>query len=363
MADYLARCAKVQEIMVEEGVDALLVSPSSDMLYLSGCPLTPSERLALMILRREGRPAFIVPSLEAPNLASLAGNLDVRPWADPQDPTAILREIVGATEELTLAVSDRLWAVYLIQLEQALPGARFVPGSELLRRLRIIKDSDELALLAEVSAMGDRVFEKLVALKIEGMTELQLASRLGNLMMDEGFESLDFRIVGSGENGASPHHFAGERRINRGDPIVLDFGGTHRGYFSDMTRTICVGEPSREFQEVYEIVRRAQEAGIGAAHLGVVGSTVDAAARGIIEEAGYGEYFIHRTGHGVGLDVHEDPPIGKSGSTILDRGMVFTVEPGIYLPGRFGVRIEDVVAMTGQGVERLSRSPRELICV
>lgn len=363
MPDYLSRCYKVQSVMVDEGVDAFLVAPSSDMRYLSGCPLEPSERLAAMVIRREGTPAFIVPSLEAPNLAALAGSFDVRAWADPQDPMAILREIVGDGAELTLAVSDRLWAAYVIQLQGAFPGARLVPGSRLLRNLRIIKDDDEMALLAEVSAMGDRVFEKLLSVKIEGLTERQLAAKLGNLMMDEGFETLDFRIVASGENGAAPHHFASDRRIGSGDPVVLDFGGTHQGYFSDMTRTICVGTPSQEFRDIYEIVRRAQEAGVAAARAGVEGSVVDAAARSVIEDAGYGEYFIHRTGHGIGLDVHEEPPVGKSSTTILDQGMAFTVEPGIYLPGRFGVRIEDVVALTSQDGQRLSLSPRELISV
>jgi len=363
VADYASRCTKTQARMTAEGVDAFLVSPSSDLLYLSGCTLKPSERMTVMALRREGRPTLMVPSLEASNVAWLAPDFDILPWSDPQDPSAMLKEILGAGEGQTLAVSSQLWASQLLQLQQAFTGARFVPGSQLLDGLRIIKDAEELELMAAVSAMGDRAFEKLLTMRIEGLTEAQVAARLGNFMMDEGFESLDFRIVGSGENGAIPHHSANERLIKSGDPIVLDFGGTYKGYFSDMTRTIHVGQPTDEFRKVYKIVLRAQASAIAAIHLGVDSVAVDAAARDIIAEAGYGKYFIHRTGHGIGLDVHEQPPVGQTGNTALLEGMVFSVEPGIYLPGRFGVRIEDVVAITAQGVRVLSESPRDLICV
>ncbi|HLB13158.1 MAG TPA: Xaa-Pro peptidase family protein [Dehalococcoidia bacterium] len=358
---YLTRCAALQSIMSQEKVDAFLASPSSDMLYLSGCPLQPSERMALVVLPQQGKPTFLVPSLEALNAAGLSGDFEVRPWADPQSPLDIVREALGDSGALTLAISDRLWAGFLLQLQGGFPGARFIPGSRLLRTLRLVKSAEEIDILAAVSFMADRVFQELVRLEIGGLTEAQLEARLGRLMLDEGFESLDFRIVASGENGASPHHIPGERRIGKGDPIVLDYGGTYHGYFSDTTRTVCVGEPSTEFQEVYEVVRRAQEAGIAAARPGVEAAAVDAASRSIIEEAGYGEYFIHRTGHGIGLDVHEDPVVGKGSTDVLQEGMAFTVEPGIYLPGRFGVRIEDVVVLTASGARRLNQCTRELV--
>ncbi|MDP2728137.1 MAG: Xaa-Pro peptidase family protein, partial [Dehalococcoidia bacterium] len=363
MKDYLARCAMLRSAMAGEGVDSFLASPSSDMLYLSGCPLKPSERLALLVLPPEVSPFLLVPALESPDLGGLAGLFAVHPWADPLDPIELLRVVLGDAKALTVAVSDQLWAAYLLQLQGGFPNARFIPGSRLLRTLRMVKDPEEIETLSEVSAMADRVFQKVLSIKVEGLTESQLSARLAIFMMEEGFESLDFRIVASGENGAAPHHFPGERRIEKGDPIVMDYGGTYRGYYADTTRTICVGEPSSEFRDVYEIVRRAQEAGIAAAKPGVEASIVDAAARSIIEDAGYGDYFIHRTGHGIGLDVHEDPPIGKASATILKEGMAFTVEPGIYLPGRFGVRIEDVVVLTTQGAQRLNQSPRELMSV
>lgn len=361
MKDYLGRCAAVQATMVEEGVDFFLASPSSDMLYLSGCPLKASERLALLVVPQTGKPSFLVPSLEAPNLAGLVEAFQVHPWANPQEPLAFLRETVGGGKGPTLAVSDQLWATYILELQEGFPGARLVPGSRLLRPLRMTKGPGEIDILAQVSAMADRVFQKVISLQVEGLTEAQLAARLGIFMLEEGFESLDFRIVGGGENGAAAHHFPGERRIGKGDAVVMDYGGTHRGYYADITRTICVGEPSAEFLKVYEVVRQAQEAGVAAAKPGVDGSAVDAAARSIIEEAGYGEYFIHGTGHGIGLDVHEGPPIGKASKVVLEEGMAFTVEPGIYLPGRFGVRIEDVVVLTDRGARRLNQSPRELI--
>ncbi len=361
MEHYRARCAKLQTAMAEQGVDCFLAFPSSDMLYLSGCPLDPSERMALLVLPQGRRPSFIVPSLEAPNLAGLAESFGVYPWADPQNPLDLLKQLIGEEMGVTFAISDQLWGAYLLQLQGGFPGASFVTGSGLLRDLRMIKSPEEIEILSMVSAMADRVFEKLIALSIEGLTEAQLEARLGILMLEQGFESLDFRIVASGENGAAPHHFPGERRIRKGDPIVLDYGGTYKGYFSDTTRTVCVGETDTEFLKVYEIVLRAQEAGIAAASPGVEASVVDAAARSIITEAGYGDYFIHRTGHGIGLDVHEDPPVGKNSTTILKEGMAFTVEPGIYLPGRFGVRIEDVVALGAQGARRLNQCTRELI--
>lgn len=361
MEDHLARCAKLRSLMADQDVDCFLASPSSDMVYLSGCRLEPSERMALLVLPREGDPSFIVPSLEAPNLAGLAGAFGIHPWADPQDPLDLLRALAGEADRITFAISDRLWASYLLQLQAGFPGARFAPGSGLVRTLRMVKGHEEIEILARVSAMADRVFEKVISLTVEGLTEAQLQTRLGTLMLEQGFESLDFRIVASGENGAAPHHFPGERRIGKGDPVVMDYGGTYKGYFSDTTRTVCVGETSTEFLKVYEVVLKAQESGIAAARPGVQASVVDAAARSIITEAGYGDSFIHRTGHGIGLDVHEDPPLGKNSDTILREGMVFTVEPGIYLPGRFGVRIEDVVVMTTQGASRLNQCTRELM--
>lgn len=361
MQSYLARCARLQSIMAEQSVDCFLASPSSDMLYLSGCPLKPGSRMAVLAVPQGGDPVFIVPTLEAPNLAGLGSAFDVRPWADPQDPVVLLKDIIGERGNLTFAISDQLWTTYLLQIQGRFPEARFIPGSKLLHEMRIIKAPEELDLLAKVSAMADRVFQKVTSLKIEGLTEAQLETQLGILMLEEGLESLDFRIIASGENGAAPHHFSGDRRIRWGDPVVMDFGGTYRGYYSDTTRTVCAGDASTEFRTVYEVVRRAQEAGIEAAQPGVPASAVDFAARSIIEEAGYGNYFIHGTGHGIGLDIHEDPPVNKNSSTVLEPGMAFTVEPGVYLPGRFGVRIEDVVVMTPQGAKRLNQSTKELI--
>lgn len=361
MENYLARCAKLQSLMAEQGVDLFLASPSSDMIYLSGCPLEPSERMALLVLPLKEGPSFIVPSLEAPNLGGLAESFAIHSWADPQSPLDLLRQLTGQKAGITFAISDRLWSAFLLQLQDGFPHASFVPGSGLLRDLRMVKNPEEIELLATVSAMADRVFEKVISSGIDGLTESELEARLGIFMLEQGFKSLDFRIVASGENGAAPHHFPGARRIGKGDPVVLDFGGTHKGYFSDTTRTVCVGEPPAEFLKVYEIVLRAQEAGIAAAKPGVEASAVDTASRSIITEAGYGDYFIHRTGHGIGLDVHEDPPVGKNSTTILKEGMSFTVEPGVYLPGRFGVRIEDVVVLTAQGARRLNQCTRELI--
>jgi D-alanyl-D-alanine dipeptidase len=348
--------------MAREGVDFLLVSPSSDMVYLAGCHLAPSERPALLILAPAGPPTLLVPALELPSLAGLAEPFVVRGWGEADDPLVQLRELLGKVgSRCVLAISDQLWASFLLRLQASLPKARFIPASKLLRGLRMVKSAEEIALLKEAAARADRVFQQVLSNGVAGLTEKGLSTRIASLMLQEGFDQVEFRIVAAGENGASPHHFPTERRLGPGDGVVLDFGGAYGGYYADLSRTICVGQPGSELRRVYEVVREAQEAGVQAVRPGTSAEEVDRAAREVIVGAGYGEYFIHRTGHGIGLDVHEEPYIGRGSATALEVGMTFTVEPGIYIPGRLGVRIEDVVLVTEEGAQRLNQSPRELI--
>jgi Xaa-Pro aminopeptidase len=257
-------------------------------------------------------------------------------------------------------VADRLWAVHLIGLRRELPDAAFSSASTILGRLRAIKDEDELAALRRAARAADETFRRILGATFQGRREEEVARDLADLLVEQGHARAAFTIVGSGPNGASPHHDAGGRTILPHDVVVMDFGGQLGGYHSDTTRTVAVGEPPEGFEQAYDVVRQAQEAGVQAVRPGIHAQDVDRTARAIVEAAGFGDRFIHRTGHGIGLEIHEPPYMVEGDETTLEPGMTFSVEPGVYLEGRFGIRIEDIVTVTAEGVERLNRSTREL---
>jgi Xaa-Pro aminopeptidase len=260
-------------------------------------------------------------------------------------------------------VTDRTWASHLLALERAAPDRSFVATGEAVPLLRAVKDANEIQRLRAVAHGADAAFADVIELPFAGRAETDVAAELDRLLRDHGHQRVDFTIVGSGPNAASGHHEPGERRIEPGDAVVMDFGGMRDDYCSDITRTVFVGEPSPEEREVYAIVRAAQQAAFEAVRPGVAAEEVDRAARAVITDAGYGERFVHRTGHGIGLEIHEPPYIVEGNRTPLEAGMTFSDEPGIYLEGRFGVRIEDQVAVTAQGAERLNEASRELTVV
>jgi Xaa-Pro aminopeptidase len=262
-----------------------------------------------------------------------------------------------------IAVSDRLWALHLLGIERAAPGATVSRASTVLSPLRAVKDALEVELLRAAAEGADRAFARVVDVRFEGRRERDVADDLAALLVAEGHDVALFTIVGSGPNGASPHHEPGERIITAGDAIVLDFGGRRRGYSSDITRTVYVGGPTEEMRHVHAVVEQAQRAAFEVAAPGVAAEDVDRAARDVIEAAGFGERFIHRTGHGIGLEEHEDPYLVTGNATPLEAGNAFSIEPGIYLPGRFGVRIEDIVVATADGARSLNDAPREPIAV
>jgi D-alanyl-D-alanine dipeptidase len=275
-----------------------------------------------------------------------------------------LHDLTGDLAAQSVAVSDRMWAAVLLRLQQVFPRARFQRLQTFLARLRMVKSESELELLRRAAHMGDRAFEKIVELRFTGRTERTIARDLEELLTGEGLAGGRVGpIVASGPNAASPHHEAGDREIHEGDAVVLDFGGSVDGYQADITRTVYVGIPDTEFRHVYDVLRQAQDAGVAAVRPDVPAESVDRAAREVIDAAGYGAFFMHRTGHGIGLDGHEEPFIIASNTLPLRTGMTFSVEPGIYLPGRFGARIEDIVAVTADGQERLNAAPRDLIVV
>jgi Xaa-Pro aminopeptidase len=364
-ASHADRLARARKVAAERGFAAVLLTPGADLRYLTGYVAMPLERLTCLVLPADGDPVLVVPLLERPAaLASPVGDLglDVRAWAETDDPfTLVATQLGGATGRV--AVANRMWAEHLLRLSAALSGPDLAPAGEVLRELRVIKDADEVASLRRAGAAIDRVHARMGEWLRPGRTEAAVARDIADAIVAEGHETGVFTIVGSGPNGASPHHHVSDRVIEPGDVVVVDIGGAMPdGYFSDSTRTYVVGgEPPAEVVEYYDVLRRAQEAAVAAVRPGVPAEAVDAAARDAIAAAGYGERFVHRTGHGIGLEEHEEPWIVAGNAEPLAAGMAFSVEPGIYLPGRHGARIEDIVVCTVDGVERLNLAPRDLI--
>ena len=357
------RLSRARNALRSGAADALVCFPSSNMYYLSGFDDEPMERHLFLLVTPEDA-LFLAPEMYDEQIRDESPIDDVRTWGDDEDPTALL---VSIGEELGLAggrllVDDRMWAMFTQDLREVFPDATFGLASEVLTDLRIHKDDAELKRLGEAAQIADSVSESVRALGSEaiGMTERELAVEIERRLEDAGGEGISFDVVvGSGPNGARPHHRHGDRAIEAGDPIVLDFGTQIGGYPSDQTRTVVFdGEPPTEFDPAFDAVLAAQKAGIEAVEPGVEAREVDRAAREVIEQRGYGDRFIHRTGHGVGLDVHEPPYITAENDRTLEEGMVFSVEPGVYIEGAFGIRIEDLVAVTREGCRRLNRSPR-----
>ena len=339
----------------------MLVAPGPDLLYFTGyMPVAITERLTLLALQKGREPVMITPSLERPDAESApsAGMIELIDWTDGGDPYATFAPMLDPSG--SYAISDSAWALQLLGLQQALPSTRYVSMTAALPMLRAIKDADELERLAAAGAAADACFEEIVKVRFAGRTENEVAADLAALLIDHGHSQVDFTVVGSGPNGANPHHEAGDRTIEDGDMIVLDFGGLKDGYGSDTSRTIHVGEPTDEEREVFEIVRGAQQAGFEAVRPGVACQEIDRACRRFITDAGYGEQFLHRTGHGIGLTTHEPPYMVEGETQPLEPGMCFSIEPGIYLSGRFGVRIEDIVTCTEDGGRRLNNTSREM---
>ncbi len=347
--------------MGEDGLDGLLLSVGADLPYFTGYQAMPLERLTMAVIPREGRAVMVVPELEAPRVEPVPDVFDVRPWGETEDPIQIVADMLD--DGWTIAIGEQTWAVFLLGLQDRLPGARFVPSSPLTRQLRMRKDEGEIASLRKAGYAADRVAAHLADMRFSGRTEREVSRLVQSMLIDEGHETADFAIVASGPNGASPHHEAGDRVITQGDAVVVDFGGLLEGYSSDTTRNFHVGEPSDDYRAAFAVLHHAQEAAVAAARPGVTAESVDAAARRVIEAAGYGEFFIHRTGHGIGLEVHEHPYIVAGNDLILEQGMAFSIEPGIYLPGRWGMRIEDICVVTADGVERLNLSSRRVAVV
>ncbi|MER6677988.1 aminopeptidase P family protein [Streptomyces sp. NPDC000983] len=361
--DYRARMERAAREAAGAGLAGLLVAPGPDLVWLTGYAPAVTERLTLLVLVPGRAPALIVPALEAPDVARAGGAPALEPhdWTDGEDPYAAAAALLAP--DARFGISDNAWAMHLLGLARTVPGSSYAALTEVLPMLRAVKDPAELERLTAAGAAADATYEEIRRVRFAGRRETEVAADLARLLREHGHSTVDFTIVASGPNGANPHHEAGDRTIERGDMVVLDFGGLLGGYGSDTSRTVHVGEPTDEERRVHDIVREAQEAGFAAVRPGAACQDVDRAARAVIADAGYGAHFIHRTGHGIGVTTHEPPYMIEGEERPLVPGMCFSVEPGVYLPGRFGVRIEDIVTVTEDGGRRLNTTTRELVIV
>jgi Xaa-Pro aminopeptidase len=359
--DHQDRCRRVQERLAAADVDYLLIGPSTDLFYLIGLDRPQSERLTMLMLPRQGEPRLVLPNFERALAEPLATFFDLITWEEAEDPAELLASLLPENGRgLQLAVASKLFVHFLFRLQEAAPEATFLAGGPSMDPVRMCKEEEELARLTEAGAAADRVFRSLLELPLVEMSEIEVKARIMELLPAVGHDTAGGAIVGAGPNGASPHHHVTDRQIAPGDAVVVDFGGQVGGYWSDMTRTFHVGQPSEEFIRAYDIVNEANQLAFEAVRPGVTAEHIDQVARGHISQAGFGEYFLHRTGHGLGLDIHEPPYIVEGDQTVLEPGMVFSIEPGIYVKGEFGIRIEDIVAVTESGCRRFNTSTHEL---
>ena len=355
--DYSGRIRRLQASMTNRGVEVVLLSVGADLPYFIGYEAMQSERLTVLVVRPEHEPVLFVPDLEAPRVDP--GEFEAIGWAETDDPVGLASDVAGSPS--TVAVGNHMWATFLVGFQQRWPQATWMSASALTSELRMRKEPAEIELLRRAGNGVDRVMSRIPdEVRFDGRTELEVSRQLSEMTIEEGHDMAAFAIVASGPNGASPHHGAADRVISQGDLVVCDYGGRVGGYYSDSTRTFSVGEPSDHQIEVHGVVLAANEAGRASISPGVACEDIDRATRRVIDEAGYGESFIHRTGHGIGLEVHEHPYIVEGNQRVLEPGMTFSVEPGIYLSERFGVRIEDIVAVTQKGEDPLNTSARVL---
>jgi Xaa-Pro aminopeptidase len=357
---YSERIARVRERMELGAVDVVLLSIGADLPYLTGYEAMPLERLTMLVLPRRGDARLVVARLEAPRVQARP-EFEIVAWDEPGDPIALVAEMVG--QQQRVAIGDQTWAGFVLDLQRALPTTKFGRASAIVGPVRAAKDDEEIAALRAAGAAVDRVASDMRARPFAGRTEIDVHRELVDRMLELGHQRANFAIVGAADHAASPHHEPGARVIADGDVVLCDFGGTMNGYCSDITRMFHVGTPSSEVADTYAVLREAQEAAVGAARVGTPCEAVDSAARSIIAAAGFGDRFIHRTGHGIGVEAHEDPYIVAGNADPLARGNAFSVEPGIYLPGRFGLRLEDIVVATDAGPDRLNHAGRDIAVV
>ena len=365
---FSQRLDRVRSLMAEQQVDVLLLSVGADLPYFCGYEAMPLERLTMLVVSREGDAQLIVPRLEAPRVMERPEVFKVVAWDETDDPIDLARSHIGSAS--VAAIGDHTWAGFLVDLMKVLPSVEFRRASELTSPIRQVKDVAEVESLRAAAAAADRVAVDLRSGDIElvGRTEAEVSAELGRRLLAEGHQRVNFAIVAAGENAASPHHEAGDRVIQPGEIVLCDFGGTMAdadgvGYCSDITRCVHLGEPPADLVDAYDVLFEAQAAQVAAAVVGQPCQEVDRVGRGMIAEAGFGDYFIHRTGHGIGTEAHEDPYIVEGNTLELRAGHAFSIEPGIYMPGRWGMRLEDIVVAAADGPDNLTTTDHRLAVI
>lgn len=356
------RVNRAQSVMQARGVDFLFVSPSSDLVYFFDVAAHASERLLLLIIPQRGKSQLVIANFERTHADGKEDLVELHTWEEHERPLDLVREIVAGVRSPSIAVCDQMRAGFLVGMLEVLPDANFSNGTGIIRELRMVKDESEIERLKRAAAMADAAWDEFVSTaRLVGKTEREAAGELATLRAQHGLEVTGIGICASGPNSAKPHHRTGERRIQPGDSVVFDFGGKYEHYTADVTRTVHIGPPSDEYRRAYQTVLEANEAAVPHYRPNVACQDVDQAARTVIEAAGYGEYFSHRLGHGLGLDGHEEPYLVKGNTLPLRAGMVFSDEPGIYIPGQFGIRVEDSVVVREGGGEKINHCRRDLV--
>jgi len=361
------RMERARAQLEAQGVDALLLSVGADLPYLTGYEAMPLERLTMLVVTRDGTAKMVVPGLEAPRVTE-RDDFELLPWGETEDPLDIVVDLLGAATNI--AIGDTTWATFVVGLIDRAPQLRFRSAADVMTPLRAVKTADEIKRLRAASHAVDRIAGRLQRgeIPLVGRTEAEVSAELGRQIIDEGHRVVNFAIVAAGENAASPHHDAGERIIERDEVVLCDFGGTMYGddgvgYCSDITRCVFTGTPPSEFVELYDILFAAQAASVEAATVGTPAEDVDRAGRAIIDEAGFGEYFVHRTGHGIGVEAHEHPYIVEGNSEPLVAANAFSIEPGIYIPGKWGARLEDIVVAADDAPDSLNLADHALAII
>lgn len=348
---YADRIGKLRHLMESTHCDAIIVASAANLFYFTGVWIEAHERLLALAVRRDGEALLVAPDLHRGELGRTS--LPTVYWRDGDDAAGLLAKALPAAG--TVSVDEAWPSGHLLGLMRHRPHVQWTGSAQLLGAIRRVKDEFELNRIRESAVVLNRVMHSFVPHLREGRSEAELLDRLLELWKIEGIRELSFDpTVAAGANGANPHHTPGDTVVRRGDFVIIDTGGKLNHYCSDMTRTFSIGEPTAEQKEVYELVRAAQSAGVRAVRPGVTLAEVDRVVRRTIEDGGYGSYFVHRTGHGIGIDVHEEPAVQGGNELVIEPGMVFSVEPGVYLPGKFGVRIEDIVIVTEDGCESVN---------
>lgn len=363
-ATFVARLDRVRAGMSAQGVDVVLLSLGADLPWLTGYEAMPLERLTMLVVPREADATLVVPRLEAPRVEEQPEVFSLRPWEETERPVAIVAGLTGGAG--VVAIGDRTWAQFLVDLQAELPGVTWRKASSVTSPLRSVKDAAEVEALRAAGAAADRVAAQLQGgeIPLVGRTEAEVSVDLGLRLVAEGHQRVNFAIVAAGPNAASPHHEPGHRVIEAGQVVLCDFGGTTpEGYCSDITRCVHTGLVPTEVAEAYALLHEAQALAVEAATVGTPCEDVDGAARRHIDEGGHGPDFIHRTGHGIGLEAHEDPYLVAGNAEPLRAGHAFSIEPGIYLPGRWGLRLEDIVVATDAGPDPLNLADHDLVVV